>query len=72
MPHIYRYNHHNSGNGTALANGVHTINECEYTSLQISRAALIQRFHAVMVADAFVEVIRFFTTLILNADEFKA
>ncbi|KAI0731172.1 carboxypeptidase S [Earliella scabrosa] len=52
-PHIYRYNHHNSGNGTALANGVHTINEF-------------------MVADAFVEVIRFFTTLILNADEFKA
>ncbi len=30
--HIYRYNHHNSGNGTALSNGVHTINECEQTT----------------------------------------
>ena len=27
--HIYRYNHHNSGNGTSLSNGVHTVNECE-------------------------------------------
>ncbi|KAI0675538.1 carboxypeptidase S [Trametes maxima] len=52
-PHIYRYNHHNSGNGTSLSNGVHTINEY-------------------MEADAFLEVIRFFTTLILNADEFSA
>ncbi|KAI0793902.1 carboxypeptidase S [Fomes fomentarius] len=52
-PHIYRYNHHNSGNGTALANGVHTVNEF-------------------IEADAFIEVIRFFTTLILNANEFKA
>ncbi|KAI0741917.1 carboxypeptidase S [Daedaleopsis nitida] len=52
-PHIYRYNHHNSGNGTALSNGVHTVNEF-------------------MEADAFLEVIRFFTTLILNADEFTA
>ncbi|RPD64399.1 carboxypeptidase S [Lentinus tigrinus ALCF2SS1-7] len=52
-PHIYRYNHHNSGNGTALSNGVHTINES-------------------IDADAFVEMIRFFSTLILNADEFSA
>ncbi|KAI0820814.1 carboxypeptidase S [Trametes gibbosa] len=52
-PHIYRYNHHNSGNGTALANGVHTINES-------------------IDADAFLEMIKFFTTLILNADEFRA
>ncbi|KAI0367059.1 carboxypeptidase S [Pilatotrama ljubarskyi] len=51
-PHIYRYNHHNSGNGTALSNGVHTINES-------------------IDADAFLEMIRFFTTLILNADEFR-
>ncbi|KAH9893483.1 carboxypeptidase S [Cubamyces lactineus] len=52
-PHIYRYNHANSGNGTALDHGVHTINE--YIN-----------------ADTFYEMIRFFTTLILNADEFSA
>ncbi|RDX54257.1 carboxypeptidase S [Lentinus brumalis] len=51
--HIYRYNHHNSGNGTALSNGVHTINES-------------------IDADAFLEMIRFFSTLILNADEYTA
>ncbi|PIL24979.1 hypothetical protein GSI_12866 [Ganoderma sinense ZZ0214-1] len=51
--HIYRYNHHNAGNGTSLANGVHTVNEF-------------------LVVDSFLEVIRFFTTLILNVDEFEA
>ncbi|KAM5533864.1 hypothetical protein V8D89_012527 [Ganoderma adspersum] len=51
--HIYRYNHHNSGNATSLANGVHTVNEF-------------------LVVDGFLEQIRFFTTLILNADEFEA
>ncbi|KAH9935932.1 carboxypeptidase S [Epithele typhae] len=52
-PHIYRYNHHNSGNTTSLSNGVHTVNEF-------------------LEADAFLEQIRFFTTLILNADEYSA
>ncbi|KAI9064054.1 carboxypeptidase S [Trametes sanguinea] len=52
-PHIYRYNHANTGNRTALENGIHTINES-------------------IDADAFLEMIRFFTTLILNADEFSA
>ena len=28
-PHIYRYNHHNSGNSSSLSNGVHTVNECK-------------------------------------------
>ncbi|EMD39065.1 hypothetical protein CERSUDRAFT_112759 [Gelatoporia subvermispora B] len=48
--HIFRYNHHNSGNASSLAGGVHTVNE-----------------H--LPADALIETIRFFTTLILNADE---
>ncbi|KAI0352309.1 carboxypeptidase S [Trametes cingulata] len=52
-PHIYRYNHHNSGNGTVLDDGLHTVNE----SIDV---------------DAFLEMIRFFTTLILNADEFRS
>jgi len=48
--HIVRYNHQNGGNGRALPNNIHTVNE-----------------H--MRADSFVEMIRFFTTLILNMDE---
>lgn len=53
-PHIFRYNHRNSGSATdtggGLAAGVHTVNEN-------------------IEADDFVEIIRFFTTLILNVDE---
>ncbi|KAI0372823.1 hypothetical protein BV20DRAFT_1119783 [Pilatotrama ljubarskyi] len=52
-PHIYRYTHHDSGHGTALDDGLHTINES-------------------IDADAFLEMIRFFVTLILNADEFRS
>ncbi|KAI0322814.1 carboxypeptidase S [Amylostereum chailletii] len=48
--HIFRYNHHNSGTGTALSNGVHTVNE------------------HIRIVD-FLEMIRFFSTLILNVDE---
>jgi Gly-Xaa carboxypeptidase len=47
--HIFRYNHHNQGDGTALGN-VHTVNE----SIDV---------------DSFLEMILYFTTLILNADE---
>ncbi|KAA1468874.1 carboxypeptidase S [Dentipellis sp. KUC8613] len=50
--HIFRYNHHNSGEGGDLSNGVHTVNEF-------------------IRVDDFVEMIRFFTALILNADEAK-
>ncbi|KAL1691810.1 hypothetical protein GGG16DRAFT_112730 [Schizophyllum commune] len=49
-PHIFRYNHRNSGTGGGLASGVHTVNEN-------------------IEADDFLEIIRFFTTLILNVDE---
>ncbi|KAL1744842.1 hypothetical protein HDZ31DRAFT_63732 [Schizophyllum fasciatum] len=49
-PHIFRYNHRNSGKGGGLNAGVHTVNEN-------------------IEADDFVEIIRFFTTLILNVDE---
>ncbi|KZP26579.1 carboxypeptidase S [Athelia psychrophila] len=48
--HIFRYNHRNQGNGSALAGGVHTTNE-------------------VIAVDTFLEMILFFTGLILNADE---
>ncbi|KAG7444316.1 carboxypeptidase S [Guyanagaster necrorhizus] len=50
-PHIFRYNHKNSGYGPNRLSGVHTVNEN-------------------MSVDALLEMIRFFTTLILNADEY--
>ncbi|KAK0238696.1 hypothetical protein EDD85DRAFT_827812 [Armillaria nabsnona] len=50
-PHIFRYNHKNSGYGPNRLSGVHTVNEN-------------------VNVDAFLEMIRFFTTLILNADEY--
>lgn len=50
-PHIFRYKHQNSGNGTnSLGKGAHTVNES-------------------ISADSFVEMILFYTTLILNVDE---
>ncbi|PBK76079.1 carboxypeptidase S [Armillaria solidipes] len=50
-PHIFRYKHQNSGNGTnSLGGGAHTVNES-------------------ISADSFVEMILFYTTLILNVDE---
>uniref|UniRef100_A0A0W0EU16 Putative carboxypeptidase S n=1 Tax=Moniliophthora roreri TaxID=221103 RepID=A0A0W0EU16_MONRR len=48
--HVFRYNHHNSGNGTNPLAGFHTVNES-------------------ISADSFLEMIRFFGTLILNVDE---
>ncbi|PPQ67706.1 hypothetical protein CVT24_002762 [Panaeolus cyanescens] len=49
-PHIFRYNHQNSGNSKNPLGGIHTVNE---------NANI----------DSFLEMIRFFTTLILNSDE---
>jgi len=50
---IIRYNHRDGGTGFRTPNGVHI--------------AIV--IFADMPADNFVEVIRFFTTLILKADE---
>ncbi len=69
--HIYRYNHHNSGNATSLANGVHTVNECKCLLARKCYSPSSLKF-AVLVVDGFLEQIRFFTTLVLNADEFEA
>ena len=38
----------------------------------VDARVLIELGSAVLVADAFYEQIKFFTTLILNADEFEA
>ena len=67
-PHIFRYNHRNSGTGGGLASGVHTVNESECNVRQWTGegadAASVD-----IEADDFLEIIRFFTTLILNVDE---
>lgn len=71
-PHIYRYNHHNSGNTTSLSNGVHTVNECKLYGSFLGTTICSLRPSSVLEADAFLEQIRFFTTLILNTDEYAA
>ncbi|KAK7686392.1 hypothetical protein QCA50_010616 [Cerrena zonata] len=48
-PHIFRYNHHYTGNDS-LFKDIHTVNEY-------------------IEVDAYIEMIKFFTLLILNADE---
>ncbi|KAF6761486.1 carboxypeptidase s [Ephemerocybe angulata] len=58
--HIFRYNHHYGGTKPdPSANGIHTVNECNP----------LAQLSTVIAADVLVESIRFFTTLILNADE---
>ena len=68
-PHIFRYNHHNAVGGDAVS-GLHTVNECEsmFADKLVDLFILIFDI-AVTSVDAFVEKIRFFSTLILNADE---
>lgn len=68
-PHIFRYNHNNA---LALSkNGVHTVNECKYYIATLVHLT-INYGSTVIEIDSFLEMIRFFVTLILNADESKA
>jgi Gly-Xaa carboxypeptidase len=67
--HIFRYGHGNSaGAPEGILSGIHTVNECAYTIRDRTDTWLI--FCATAIdADDFVEMIRFFVTLILNSDE---
>ncbi|KAJ7825958.1 hypothetical protein B0H13DRAFT_2374668, partial [Mycena leptocephala] len=67
--HIFRYGHGNSaGAPEGILSGIHTVNECAYTIRDRTDTWLI--FCATAIdADEFVEMIRFFVTLILNSDE---
>ena len=68
-PHIFRYNHHNAVGGDAVS-GLHTVNECESMfAVKLVDLFILIFDIAVTSVDAFVEKIRFFSTLILNADE---
>ena len=66
--HIVRYNHQDGGNGHSLPNGIHTVNERMFgSSSEFGLQVLISL--ADIPANNVVEMIRFFCTLILNADE---
>ena len=67
--HIIRYNHHDGGKSSRKPNGVHTVNERMFGNPLSSLDSWSLMSLADMPADNFVEMIRFFTTLILNADE---
>ena len=67
--HIFRYNHHNAVGGNVMS-GLHTVNECTLMFVKWTFYFNVDIFHfTVTTVDAFMEKIRFFTTLILNADE---
>ncbi len=70
--HIFRYGHNWSGDRGWLARGAHTVNEGEYSSIIHETEAILSGFVVVMFLDSYLEMIRFFTTLILNADESTA
>ena len=72
--HIFRYNHHFTGNAS-LTDSIHTINEC--TSYILERISCSKQRElivcdTVIEVDAYIEMIKFFTLLILNADESRA
>jgi Gly-Xaa carboxypeptidase len=60
--HILRYNHQEG------EHGIHTVNECMAQFSFSFRPRILIRSTDI-IADNFVEMIRFFTTLILNVDE---
>ncbi|KAF7354336.1 Carboxypeptidase S [Mycena venus] len=67
--HIFRYGHRNLLDGTL--GGIHTVNErmSQVRFLPFSSGADSELMRADVRADAFVEIITYFTALILNADE---
>lgn len=66
--HIFRYNHHNQGNSSDALAGVHTVNERKCSHYVFGHASA-NGYILDIVVDSFLEIILFFTTLILNADE---
>jgi len=61
--HILRYNHQEG------EHGIHTVNECMLQFIIFSSWPRVLISSTDIIADNFVEMIRFFTTLILNVDE---
>jgi Gly-Xaa carboxypeptidase len=73
-PSIFRYNHQNMGDTVMGLHGIHTVNECQYRFDPTTLSSLLlmhQRSYVGldMEISAFLEMIEFFVTLILNSDE---
>jgi Gly-Xaa carboxypeptidase len=66
--HIFRYGHTDGARGGSIISGVHTVNEGETCFLPFTKRILHDFMTAIKISN-FVEMIRFFTTLILNVDE---
>jgi Gly-Xaa carboxypeptidase len=65
--HIFRYGHRGTTDGY---NGAHTINEGKQVAALPTVLSITWRSrHLAIKAEGFLEQIRFFTRLILNADE---
>ena len=64
---IYRYNHKN-GLDESIPSNVHTINESEYIQIRVLE---VWGWTAILdiLVDTLLEMVKFFTTFILNADE---
>lgn len=67
-PHIFRYGHLNEDKNSKddPLGGIHTVNECKCV---VCYLVPLDKRHTAINIDAFLEMIRFFATLILNADE---
>ena len=65
--HIFRYSHLNSADSY---NGAHTVNEGTLSYFAVALKMLINLSSSSAIrAEGYLEMIRFFTHLILNADE---
>lgn len=70
--HIYRYSHLNGGkNDNPLSRGIHTVNECKHSleDIPIQMTLLTDLLFLDVEVEAWLEMIQFYVTLILNADE---
>jgi Gly-Xaa carboxypeptidase len=65
--HIFRYGHLGGAGGGSLPSGVHTINEGTHLDWFLSNQKA--NCSSAISIDSFVEMIRFYTTLVLNVDE---
>lgn len=65
-PHIFRYGHMDGAVGGTLLPGVHTVNEGTRAD---RRGEHFLTWFTAISASSFVEIIRFFTALIMNVDE---
>lgn len=69
---IFRYNHRNAGASEGIPTGVHTVDESECIYASIADSLSTFSYVIDLPIESFLEMIRFFTTLIINTDESRA